>query len=69
MTRDYERITDVVAQLFGVNTNEISPDTHLARVPGSDDLDRMELFYELEEEFCINRHCKRSRTHCSLCTA
>lgn len=49
-----ERVTDIVADQFGVDKEKISADTSFVNDLGADSLDTVELVMELEEEFDIN---------------
>lgn len=51
MSTRQSRITDLVAEEFGVNRDTVTADTHLERDLGCDSLDLIELTMALEDEF------------------
>jgi acyl carrier protein len=54
MAREFERLTALVAQLFGVSESQITINTNLDSDLGADSLDKLELANELEHEFCLS---------------
>lgn len=54
MATEFERVTAIVSQVFGVNETLIRPDTELENDLGPDSLDKLELATELEHEFCLS---------------
>jgi acyl carrier protein len=51
MSNTEERVKEVVAKIFRVETGSLSSDTHLADDLGADSLDMMEVIMAIEEEF------------------
>ena len=49
-----ERVTDIVSEQLGVDTDKITAETSFVNDLGADSLDTVELVMELEEEFDIN---------------
>lgn len=47
------RVQQIVSDQFGVNLEEVTPDSSLAEDLGADELDIVELVMELEHEFKI----------------
>ncbi|MBD13746.1 MAG: acyl carrier protein [Planctomycetaceae bacterium] len=49
-----ERVTNIVSEQLGVDTDKITSETSFVNDLGADSLDTVELVMELEEEFDVN---------------
>ena len=49
-----ERVTNIVSEQLGVDTDKITSETSFVNDLGADSLDTFELVMELEEEFDVN---------------
>lgn len=48
-----ERVIRVIAEQFGLNEIDVTPEKHIANDLGADSLDAIEIAMEIEEEFSI----------------